>query len=136
MALSQYLIIWSGNIPEEITWYIDRTATSWVVVALILVVFHFAVPFLVLLSRQTKRGVQNLVRVAAFLLVMRLVDLLWMVAPALHHERFHVSWMDLAAPIGIGGLWLAGFIRGLKEQPLLPLKDPQRAALEQGGGHA
>jgi hypothetical protein len=136
MALSQYLIIWSGNIPEEITWYIDRTATSWVVVALILVVFHFAVPFLVLLSRQTKRGVQNLVRVAAFLLVMRLVDLLWMVAPALHHERFHVSWMDLAAPIGIGGLWLAGFIRGLKEQPLLPLKDPQRAALEQAGGHA
>jgi hypothetical protein len=135
MALSQYLIIWSGNLPEEITWYIDRTATGWVVVGLILVIFHFAVPFLVLLSRQTKRSVENLVRVAAFLLVMRLIDLLWMVAPTLHHEQFHVSWMDLAAPIGIGGLWLAGFLRGLKEQPLLPLRDPRRAALEHAGGH-
>lgn len=135
MALSQYLIIWSGNLPEEITWYIDRTATGWVVVGVVLVVFHFAVPFLVLLSRQTKRSVESLVRVAAFLLVMRLIDLLWTVAPTLHHERFRVSWMDLAAPIGIGGLWLAGFIRGLKEQPLLPLKDPRRAALEHAGGH-
>jgi hypothetical protein len=135
MALSQYLIIWSGNLPEEITWYIDRTATGWVVVALILVVFHFAVPFLVLLSRHTKRSVDNLVRVAGFLLVMRFVDLLWTVAPTLHHERFHVSWMDLAAPIGIGGVWLWGFIRLLKEQPLLPLKDPRRAALEHAGGH-
>jgi hypothetical protein len=136
MALSQYLIIWSGNLPEEITWYIDRTATGWVVVGLILVVFHFAVPFLVLLSRQTKRSVDNLVRVAAFLLVMRLLDLLWTVAPTLHHEQLHVSWMDLAAPIGIGGLWLAGFLRNLKEQPLLPLKDPRRAALEHAGGHS
>lgn len=135
MALSQYLIIWSGNLPEEITWYIDRTATGWVVVGVVLVVFHFAVPFLVLLSRQTKRSVESLVRVAAFLLVMRFIDLLWTVAPTLHHEQFHVSWMDLAAPIGIGGLWLAGFIRGLKEQPLLPLKDPRRAALEHAGGH-
>jgi hypothetical protein len=136
MALSQYLIIWSGNLPEEITWYIDRTATGWVVVALILVVFHFAVPFLVLLSRQTKRSVRNLVRVAAFLLVMRLIDLLWQVAPSLHHQQFHVSWMDLLAPVGIGGLWLAFFIRGVREQPLLPLKDPRRAALEHAGGHS
>jgi len=135
MALSQYLIIWSGNLPEEITWYIDRTATGWVVVGVVLIVFHFAVPFLVLLSRQTKRSVESLVRVAAFLLVMRLIDLLWTVAPTLHHEQFHVSWMDLAAPIGIGGLWLAGFLRGLKEQPLLPLRDPQRGALEHAGGH-
>jgi hypothetical protein len=140
MALSQYLIIWSGNLPEEITWYIDRTGTGWVVVALILVAFHFAVPFLVLLSRRTKLIVPNLVKVAAFLLVMRLLDLLWTVAPVLHHEEFHVSWMDLAAPIGIGGIWLAFFIRGLLEQPLLPLKDPRRAALESAalehaGGH-
>jgi Ni/Fe-hydrogenase subunit HybB-like protein len=135
MALSQYLIIWSGNLPEEITWYIDRTGTGWVVVALILVVFHFAVPFLVLLSRRTKLIVPNLVKVAAFLLLMRLLDLLWTVAPVLHHENFHISWMDLAAPIGIGGIWLAFFIRGLLEQPLLPLKDPRRAALEHAGGH-
>jgi hypothetical protein len=73
--------------------------------------------------------------VAAFLLVMRLIDLLWMVAPTLHHEQFHVSWMDLAAPIGIGGVWLAGLLRGLKDQPLLPLRDPRRAALEHAGGH-
>jgi Ni/Fe-hydrogenase subunit HybB-like protein len=136
MALSQYLIIWSGNLPEEITWYIDRTATGWVVVGIILVVFHFAVPFLVLLSRQTKRSVESLVRVAVLLLVMRLIDLLWTVAPSLHHGQFHISWMDFAAPVGIGGLWLAAFVRALKEQPLLPLRDPQRAALEHAGGHS
>ncbi|MEX2299964.1 MAG: hypothetical protein WD733_03445 [Bryobacterales bacterium] len=140
MALSQYLIIWSGNLPEEITWYIDRTGTGWVVVALLLVAFHFAVPFLVLLSRRTKLIVPNLVKVAAFLLLMRLLDLLWTVAPVLHHEEFHVSWMDVAAPVGIGGIWLAFFIRGLLEHPLLPLKDPRRAALEDAalehaGGH-
>ncbi len=136
MALSQYLIIWSGNLPEEIPWYLARTSTGWVVVALILVAFHFAVPFLLLLSRRTKLVVPNLVKVAAFMLVMRLLDLVWQVAPALHHEEFHISWMDVVAPIGIGGIWLAFFIRGLLEQPLLPLKDPRRAVLEHaGGGH-
>ena len=92
------------------------------------------------LEAEHLRSARQLVRLrvmfsAGFLLVMRFVDLLWTVAPALHHDRFHVSWMDLAAPIGIGGLWLWGFIRLLKEQPLLPLKDPRRAALEQAGGH-
>ena len=136
MLLSQFLIIWSGNLPEEISWYVDRTSNGWAVVGVILVVFHFAVPFLVLLSRQTKRGVHNLVRVAAFLLVMRLLDLLWTVAPTLHHEQFYISWMDLVAPIGIGGLWLAAFLRGVREQPLLPLRDARRAALEHAGGHS
>ena len=135
MLLSQYLIIWSGNLPEEITWYIDRTGSGWGAVGVFLVVFHFAVPFLVLLSRQTKRSVPNLVRVAVFLLVMRWVDLLWTVAPTLHHQQFYLSWMDVLAPVAIGALWVAFFLRGLRDQPLLPLRDPRRAAFEHAGGH-
>lgn len=126
IAFSQYLIIWSGNLPEETAWYLDRSGTGWVTIAVILIVFHFAAPSALLLSRRTKRAVRNLGAVAALILFMRLVDLFWHVAPAFHGSEVRVHWMDLAAPVGIGGVWLAVFAWQLRRRP--------PAAVDHAGG--
>jgi hypothetical protein len=126
LAFSQYLITWSGNLPEEIPWYLNRTQGGWQYIGLLLVVFHFAVPFFLLLSRATKRSARVLSRVAVAILVLRLVDLIWLVEPAFA-SSLSVHWMDFAAPMGIGGVWLAIFTRQLKALPLLPVNDPRFA---------
>src|SRR5205823_1398001 len=100
-AFSQYLIIWSGNLPHEIAWYQHRLQTGWRAVAVLLVVFHFAVPFAVLLSRSVKREGAMLARIAAAILVARLVDLFWLVAPEFHHEGISVSWLDIELPLSL-----------------------------------
>ena len=129
MAFSQYIVIWSGNLPEEIPWYLHRTTGGWQWIALFLIIFHFAVPFLLLLSRVTKRSVQMLSAVAAALIVARFVDLFWLVVPAFHHTGVHIHWMDLVAPIGIGGIWMWFFIWQVKARSLLPLYDPRLAGI-------
>jgi hypothetical protein len=123
-AFSQFLIIWSGNLPEEIRWYLPRMHGAWGVIAVVVIVLHFAFPFLFLLSRSFKRNSGKLVIVAVLILAMRLVDVFWTIAPNFTGATFHVSWMDLAAPIGIGGLWLSFFARELSRRPLIPINDP------------
>ncbi len=139
-AFSQFLIIWSANLPEEIRWYLPRTRGGWGVIAVTVIVLHFAFPFLFLLSRSLKRNAGKLVIVAALILVMRLFDLLWTIAPTPDWpgwHAFHISWMDVVAPIAIGGLWLAAFARSLMGRPLIPINDPQyESVLQQGQVHA
>jgi hypothetical protein len=138
-AFSQFLIIWSANLPEEIPWYLHRLHGGWQAVALGLVVFHFALPFLLLLSRDLKTNARRVARVAALVLAARFLDLLWLIAPNFPEGQHgvHVSWMDVAAPVAIGGLWMAGFVWQLKQRPLVPLHDPLLAeVLEHGhAGH-
>jgi hypothetical protein len=131
-AFSQFLIIWSGNLPEEIGWYLVRTQGAWGAIILSVVVLHFALPFLFLLSRRLKRDPNKLVIVAGLVLAMRLIDFLWMLGPAFTGEHFHVSWMDVVAPVAIGGLWLSMFALQLSKRPLIPINDPQyESVLEQ-----
>jgi hypothetical protein len=119
-SFSQFLIIWSGNLPEEIPWYVHRTQNSWQWISIALVIFHFAVPFLLLLSRTTKRVSRTLVKVAAGILVMRMVELFWIIAPERSPDGFHLHWLDLVAPIAIGGVWISFFVRALGNRALLP----------------
>lgn len=125
LSFSQFLIIWGGNLREEIPWYLTRARGGWASVALLLIIFHFAVPFLLLLSRIVKRRARILGWVAAGLLVMSLVDIFWLLTPAFNHSgpEFHIS--DWLAIIGIGGLWFWRYTSQLKERPLLPLNDPR-----------
>lgn len=133
LSFSQFLIIWSGNLPEETPYYIKRLTGGWQYFQLALILFHFALPFFLLLSRSRKRSGARLVKVAGLILVMRFVDLYLQIIPAGHHAELHFSWMDLAAPIGIGGLWLSAFLRQLESRPVLPVRDPHFAeALESG----
>jgi hypothetical protein len=134
-AFSQLLIIWSGNLVSEIPWYLQRMKGGWQWIGLALVAFHFALPFALLLSRTLKRAGRTLVRIAALIIFMRFVDLFWMVSPDASKSGFHIHWMDILAPIGIGGLWLAVFLFQLRKWPLLPVRDPHLAdAIAQGGG--
>jgi hypothetical protein len=121
-AFSQWLIIWAGNLPEEITWYFRRLHGGWQFVGLFLVVFHFFVPFFLLLSRPLKRDITRLVWLAAWMLVVRYVDLFWHIEPSFS-ESFTVSLADLAIPFAMGGIWIAYFCRNLSSQPLLPAYD-------------
>jgi hypothetical protein len=124
-SFSQYLIIWSGNLPAEIAWYLHRLQTGWRAVGLTLILFHFAAPFVVLLSRQVKRQPQLLVKVAVGILIVRLVDLFWLIAPEFHQTGISVSWMDVVLPLTLGSIWLACFIWQLRGRAILPLHDPQ-----------
>jgi hypothetical protein len=136
-AFSQFLIIWSGNLPEEIRWYLPRIHGAWGAIALAVIVLHFAFPFLFLLSRSLKRHAGKLVIVAILILVMRLIDLFWMIEPNFSGGEFHFSWMDLVAPIAMGGLWLGVFARALTQRALIPINDPlYETVLEQKHAHA
>jgi hypothetical protein len=131
-AFSQYLIIWSANIPEETEWYLHRTGYGWHYIALMLVLFHFAVPFFILLHRAIKRNAALVSKVAALVLVMRLVDVYWLSAPAFAHGgEPHVHWLDIALPISFALVWLTYFVYQLRGRALLPLHDPEfREALK------
>lgn len=124
-SFSQFLIVWSGNLPEEIQWYLPRLRGGWGAIALSVVIFHFAFPFMLLLSASLKRNAGKLMILAVLILVMRLIDFFWMVAPEFSHEGFHMSWMDIVAPVAIGGLWLAAFFWQLNKRPLMAINDPQ-----------
>jgi hypothetical protein len=123
LNFSQFLIIWSGNLPEEIPWYVERFRGGWGVVAIALVLGHFALPFLLLLSEDLKKN-RWLARVAIFILVMRLVDIIWLVSPTFEHHGFPIHWMNVAIPAGLVGIWLFFFARQLRSRALMPFNDP------------
>jgi hypothetical protein len=123
-SFSQFLIIWAGNLPEEIPFFVQRLRGGWQYVSTILLLGHFALPFVMLLSRDLKRRPRLLAQVAIIVLLMRYVDVLWLVEPMFGHEGFPVHWMDIALPAGLLGLWFFLFARQLRSRPLLPLNDP------------
>jgi len=124
-SFSQYLIIFSGNLPEEITWYVHRLHTGWRFVGLTLVLFHFAIPFLLLLSRRVKRTPDLLMKIALGILAARLIDLFWLIAPEFHKDGLVVHWLDVTLPLALGALWLGCFVWQLRGRAILPLHDPQ-----------
>jgi hypothetical protein len=125
MAFSQFLIIWSGNLPEEIPWYVRRTTGTWGYVAIALVIGHFAFPFILLLSQDLKKRSKMLARVAMFIICMRLVDVIWLVEPEFRAGTvFPIHWMDITLPLGMFGVWLFVFTRNLRSRALLPRNDP------------
>jgi hypothetical protein len=124
ISFGQLLIIYSGDIPQEIDWYLHRMAGDWKWIIATLALFHFFVPFFLLLFRTVKFHVASLTTLAALLFVMHIIDAYWLVMPTLHQQGVAINWMDFTAPIGIGGLWLTFFLARLKSTSLLPQQDP------------
>ncbi len=125
LSYSQFLIIWSANLPEEIPYYLRRFGGGWQVVTLVVVAGHFVLPWLLLLFRSTKRITRRLVAVACLMLVMRLFDMFWLIAPWVKQEgAFGVHWLDAAAVLGVFGLWVGAFCHLLKGRAVLPVGDP------------
>jgi hypothetical protein len=136
VSFSQFLLIWSGNLPDEISWYLPRFQGGWQWLGVGLVLCQFALPFLLLLSRDIKRNPRALAAIAVFTLVMRFIDLLWEIVPAFPPSDLVGHWLDIAgavvAAIGVGGVWLAVFLWQLKKLPLVPLHDPVLAEMHHG----
>jgi hypothetical protein len=131
---SQWLIIWAGNLPAEITFYLRRINNGWGWIAITLVLFDFAIPFAMLLSRSFKRNIRQLVWVAVLLMVMRYVDLFWIIEPNFS-QTFAITLADIVLPIAIGGIWLWYFFRNLGSLPLLPAYDPDAHEVLQPAHH-
>jgi hypothetical protein len=125
VSFGQLLIIYSGNLPDEISWYLHRIAGGWKYVIGAAALFNFFLPFFLLLFRAFKTHLEILKSIAVVLLVMYALVVYWMITPSLHPKGLEISWLDFTAPIGVGGIWLACFLRGLARAPLIPANDPR-----------
>jgi hypothetical protein len=128
-SFSQFLIIWIENLTHEIPWYLHRLADGWGIVAVLLVVLKFALPFFLLLSRWMKQKAQALFAIAALIAAMYLIETWWFIAPTFHPAGWTLHWTTVLAPIGIGGLWFGMFLGQLQGRPLLPFRDPRFIAI-------
>jgi len=136
VSFSQLILIWSGNLPEEITWYIARLNGGWQYVGAILLIFHFGFPFLLLLSQALKKNPKTIQAIAICIIAVRIIDIFWLIEPSLHPAHFQLHWLDVVAPIGIGGLWLSYFFYNLQQRPILPPNAPDlEKALNHGRHH-
>jgi hypothetical protein len=113
IGFSQLLIIWSANLPEEVTWYASRLGPNWRRLALVMVVFHFLVPFFLLLMRKVKQRGSYLAVVCVILFAARLPEVLWLIVPSFQPDRFQLHWMDFSLPLSLLLLWCWPFLRGL-----------------------
>ena len=141
---SQFLIIWSGNLPEETTWFLTRMKGGWGYMGVALILFHFAFPYLLLLKQDLKRKAKILASLALFILFMRLVDMFYQIGPTfrvdpnwtLPQGAFYVSWLDFVGPVAVGGIWLWYFFGQLMARPIVPANDPYfEEAIAHGKGH-
>ncbi|HUR22189.1 MAG TPA: hypothetical protein VMZ90_15340 [Vicinamibacterales bacterium] len=132
--VSQLLIIWSANLPEEIPWYIERLRGPWMPWSWLVLLGHFVLPFVLLLSRDIKRQSSILAKVAYFVLLMRLVDFIWTVGPVFRpHTTFH--WLDFTIVVAFAAPWLFVFYRNLGDRSLVPANDPFFKEAVADGGH-
>ncbi len=125
LSVSQLIIIWSGNEPREISWYLHRTAGAWKYIGIFLALFNFGLPFCLLLSRENKKNVRFLTVLALGICGVHAVERYWQIMPSLHRDGLSVSWLDAAALVGIGGVWFAVFLARLKTHLTLPQNDPR-----------
>jgi hypothetical protein len=127
LVFFEFMLIWIANLPFEVMWYLDRSHGGWQWVAWALFLFHFAVPFFLLLARAIKQNLATLAGVAGLLLLMHLVFLDWQILPAFRTTSLAEHWMDFLMPVGLGGIWFAYYVWQFQRRPLLPLHDDNRA---------
>jgi hypothetical protein len=125
LTASQLIIVWPGNLPQELVWYLNRVHGFWKYITAAIALSMFAIPFLALLSQARKRDPRRVIKVCIWLLLARILDVYWIVEPTYRRQGFWMSWMDFAAFFGVGGIWLYVFMRELRQRPLLPLRDPR-----------
>jgi hypothetical protein len=137
----QLLITWSGNLPAEIIWYIKRWNGGWGWIAVLMLVGHFCLPFLLLLSQDLKRNPKTISAIAIYIVVVHAIDVLYLVEPNFPtfpkpvRAEFSMSWLDITSLVGFGGLWFALFFRNLPAAPLLPLGAPDLKKALSHGSH-
>jgi hypothetical protein len=134
LGFAQFLIIWSGNLPEEIPWYLDRIRGHWGVIITLDFIFHWLIPFSLLLSRDIKRNKKRLTRVCQWMIFAKAFDLFWLIEPNFKDaaRNLHFSWGILeyaAVPVAMVSFWIAFFCTRLKSRPLVQTNDPHVAEI-------
>jgi hypothetical protein len=124
LSFSQFLIIWSANLPEEIPHYLNRWENSYKYLSIFIVVGHFMLPYALLLSRDLKRNMGKLRIIATWILLARLADYYWHIVPELRTGGLNISLLDVALPLAIGGIFITLFVSNLGGRSLLPINDP------------
>jgi hypothetical protein len=127
LAFGQLLVIWSGNLPHEISWYLHRISDGWKWIAVFIALFHFFIPFFLLLMRPAKKNRRNLASIAACVLATHIVAVWWTIAPSIYTKHFHLGWLAPAAFLGIGGIYAFTFLKNLEARRLVPQNDPRLA---------
>jgi hypothetical protein len=125
IALSQFLLIWYANIPEETIWYGHRAAHGWEYLTMFLPIAHFLIPFFFLMSRHIKRKKPLLALGAAWILFSHYVDLFWLIQPAVHVDHFSIHIADLLCLVGLGGIAIGAFAWFTMRSPTTPVNDPR-----------
>jgi hypothetical protein len=128
LAYFQLLIIWAADIPREVAWYYNRIQGGWLTVAVLVAVLQIALPFALLLTRRVRNNMRLLAGLGGMIALVYLANLFWQVMPAFYPGQFNLSWLDIVLPIGIGGLWVSGFLDALKRRPVL--REVEQASLE------
>ena len=134
LGFAQFLIIWSGNLPEEINWYLDRIRGGWGVIITLDFIFHWVIPFSLLLSRDIKRNKGRMALVCKWMIFAKAFDLFWLIEPNFKDaaRNLHFSWGILeyiALPVAMASLWVAYFSHNLKTRPLVQTNDPHVAEI-------
>jgi hypothetical protein len=131
LEYSQLIVIWFGNLKHEIPWYLHRIDGAWSVVTLALFVLHFVVPFTLLLFRRLKQNKTSLARVAWLVLAAHLIDTYWLIVPDFQRGGVEFHWLDIAAVVAVGGIWLGAFAHRLRQHELLPQREPELSGAPQ-----
>jgi len=127
LAFGQLLVIWSGNLPHEIAWYLHRISDGWKWIAIFIALFHFFVPFFLLLMRPAKKRRRILASIAACVFAAHVVAIWWTIAPSVYTKHFYLGWLAPAAFLGIGGIYSFAFLKNLERRRLVPQNDPRLA---------
>ena len=114
LAFSEYLIIWSANLPEEVTWYLARSEHGWPALSIATALLQFAVPFALLVSRSVKSRPGALAGVAGSVLAGHLLYIAWLTLPGFRAGAWDLRWTDPAALAAVGGPWVALFVLRLR----------------------
>ena len=125
IAFSQFLLIYYANLPEETLWYFHRLEGSWKYIAYSLLIFRFAIPFLVLLNREAKKNRTILTNISILVLVIHFAEIYWIAMPVLFKHGIHFSWMDITAFLGLGGIFFGLFFNTFKKHDMVPKNDPK-----------
>lgn len=132
MSFFQYLIIWAGNIPKEVVWYYNRLNGGWQLVALLIVIAQFALPFFALLSMRVRSKVRNLMLISLVIFAINAINLFWQVMPSFYPGGFHLHWLDFVLPIAMGGLWVFVFFTQLQKRAYVPFVEERLPAKKLG----
>jgi len=136
LNFAEYLIIWSGNVPDEIPWYLNRIRGGWWVICSMDFIFHWVIPFTLLLSRDLKRNKNKMIWLTCWMLFARAFDLFWLIEPNFPNaaRNLHLigNWGILAyitVPVAVLAVWAYFFLTNLMQRPLINVNDPHVAEM-------